>query len=83
MKTQNFLKGLVVVVLMFLSLVAGWMIGFNEHVSIVKEAKAEKISTPEQPAMPSATRYEKMYCYGHNYIIFWRNDNDIEVVQLD
>lgn len=83
MKTQNFLKGLVVAVLMFLGFVAGWMIGFNEHVAIVKEAKATEIASPETPAMTSSTRYEKVYCYGHNYIIFWKYDNDFEVVQLD
>jgi len=85
MKTQNFLKGLVVGVLMFLSLILGWMIGFNEHVSIMKEAKAAEITSPETPAMTTSypTNYEKVYCYGHSYIIFWKNNNDIEVVQLD
>jgi len=83
MKTQNFLKGLVVGVLMFLSLILGWMIGFNEHVSIMKEAKAAEITSPETPAMTSQTNYEKVYCYGHSYIIFWRNTADFEVVQLD
>lgn len=83
MKTQNFLKGLAVAVLMFLGFVAGWMIGFNEHVAIVKEAKATEVASPETPAMTSSVSYERVYCYGHNYVIFWKNNYNIEVMQLD
>lgn len=84
-KTKKYLIGITVIVLMFLSLVAGWMIGFNEHISIMKEAKAAEITSTETPAMAASypTNYEKVYCYGHSYIIFWKNNNDIEVVKLD
>lgn len=82
-KTKKYLTTIAIIVLTFFSFVVGWMFGFNEHVSIVKEAKATEVTTPETPAMTSSTKYERVYCYGHNYVIFWKYDNDFEVLQLD
>ena len=84
MKTQKIFTHILAVVVVMLAFLLGWMVGFNEHVSLVNKAKAEEIVSPiETPAMSSA-RYERIYCYGHNYVIFYNSTyTDIEVWPLD
>ena len=85
-KTKKYLTAIAIIVLTFFSFVVGWMFGFNEHVSLVKEAKAEPINL-EMPKdnMTSgrSCQYEMVYCYGHNFLIFYSNSGDIEVVVIN
>ena len=75
MKTRKNLR--IVLVTLFL-MVASFFAGSS--FKMIKEAKA---STTDAINFQSV-RYEKVYAYGHNYIVF-RNASysDIEVIQLD
>lgn len=84
MKTENFKKNLTIFaasVALVISFILGWIMGFNEHVSLLKSAKAEE---PKENIsnMMSSTRYETIYVNGVKYIVFSNyTGSDIEVVK--
>lgn len=80
---KNIGKTALIIAVMVLVFIMGWLVGFNEHVSLVNEAKAEpKIETIKMTS--GSVNYWKEYAYGHTFIVFYSNaSGDIEVFPIN
>lgn len=73
---------ILICLLALVSLIGTSFKGKSYHRSIINEAKANEItSIPDNMNITSCgVRYEKVYAYGHTFIIFSSKSGDIEVL---